>query len=162
MELFEFRVIELAQTKNQVLFLNQFDNAWRVIWTDGRPLPDPNDVDPRWNGYSVGKWTDDYTFVVDTVGFNDKTWIDDVGRPHSGDMRTEETFHRLDYDTLELSVKIDDPKMYTQPWMALDKFVLHRLPENFDIEEMICSPTETAEYNKIIGTPDALPAKEKK
>lgn len=162
MELFELRVIELAQTKNQVLLLNEFDNAWRIIWTDGRPLPDPNDVDPRWNGYSVGKWTDDYTFVVDTVGFNDKTWLDQAGRPHSSDLRTEETFHRLDSDTLELSVKIDDPKMYTQAWMGLDKFVLHRLPDNFDIEEMICSPTETAEYNKVIGTPDALPANEKK
>jgi len=155
MELYEFRVIELAQTKNQVLLLNEFDNAWRIIWTDGRPLPDPKDADPRWNGYSVGKWTDDYTFVVDTVGFNNKTWLDNVGRPHSGDMRVQETFHQADYDTLELSVKIDDPKMYAQPWMALNKFALHRQPDNFDIQEMICSPTETAEYNQSIGNPVA-------
>jgi hypothetical protein len=112
-------VLELAQTKNQVLFLNEFDNTWRIIWTDGRQLPDPKEADPRWNGYSVGKWVDDYTFVVDTLGFNDKTWLDNVGRPHTGDMRVEETFHRVDYDTLELSVKIDDPKFYTQPWLAL-------------------------------------------
>jgi len=68
-------------------------------------------------------------------------------------LRVLETFHRVNYDTLELSVKIDDPKMYTKPWMALDKFVLHRLPETFDMEEFFCVPSETATYNKIIGNP---------
>jgi len=151
MDLFELRVIEIAQTKNQMLFLAQFDDNWRVIWTDGRELP--KDPEPRWNGYSVGKWVDDYTFVVDTVGMDERTWVDNVGRPHSSDLRVQETFHRVNYDTLELSVKIDDPKMYTKPWMALDKFVLHRLPETFDMEEFFCVPSETATYNKIIGNP---------
>ena len=156
-ELFEFRVIELAQTKNQVLFLNQFYDNWRVIWTDGRELP--REPDPRWNGYSIGKWVDDYTFVAQTVGLDERTWLDNAGRPHSSDMRVEERFHRVDYDTLELSVNIDDPKMYTQPWQALNKFVLHRLPDDFDPEEFICSPSEVAEYNKSVGGPVAAPAK---
>jgi len=151
MELYEFRVIELAQTKNQMLFLNQFYDNWRVIWTDGRELP--KDPEPRWNGYSVGKWVDDYTFVVDTVGMDERTWLDNAGRPHSSDLRVEERFHRVDYDTLELTVTINDPKMYTEPWMGLNKFVLHRLPDNFDMEEFFCSPSETAAYNKLIGNP---------
>ena len=156
-ELFEFRVIELVQTKNQVLFLNQFYNNWRIIWTDGRELPGDSEP-PRWNGYSVGKWVDDYTLVVQTVGLDERTWLDNAGRPHSSDLRVEERFHRVDYDTLELTVSINDPKMYTQPWLALNKFVLHRLPGDFDPEEFICSPSEVAEYNKSVGSPVAAPA----
>jgi hypothetical protein len=159
-ELFEFRVIELAQTKNQVLLLNQFYDNWRVIWTDGRELPKDSDP-PRWNGYSVGKWVDDYTFVAQTVGLDERTWLDNAGRPHSSDLRVEERFHRVDYDTLELTVTLDDPKMYTQPWQALNKFVLHRLPDDFDTEEFICSPSEVAEYNKLVGNPAAAPAQGK-
>src|SRR6202790_714046 len=104
LELYELRTIELVQTANQVIYLNQFYGNWRVIWTDGRELP--KDPEPRWNGYSVGKWVDDYTFVVDTVGMDERTWLDNVGRPHSSDLHVQEVFHRADYDTLELSVKI--------------------------------------------------------
>jgi hypothetical protein len=157
MEFFEFRVIEINQAKNHVIVLNQYDNVWRTIWTDGRPLPDPNKVEARWYGYSVGSWVDDYTFVVRTTGLNQKTWLDNVGRPHSSDLTVEERFHRVDYDTLELTVTINDPKMYTQPWQGLNKFVLHRLPDDFDREEMICSASELADYNKFIGNPASVP-----
>ena len=64
----------------------------------------------------------------------------------------EERFHRVDHDHLELTVTIDDPKMYTKPWVALDKFVSELQPPNFDVREMICSPSEFAEYNKLIGS----------
>ena len=76
------------------------------------------DPEPRWYGYSVGKWVDDYTFVVQTVGMSDKTWLDNAGRPHSSELKVEERFHRVDQDHLELTVTIDDPKMYTKPWLA--------------------------------------------
>jgi hypothetical protein len=153
LELYELRLIELAQTKNQVIYLDQFYQNFRIIWTDGRPLP--KDPESRWFGYAVGKWTDDYTFEVDTVGMDDRTWLDNVGRPHSNDMRVHEVYHRLDNDTLELSVMINDPKFYTQPWVALNKFILHRMPDDFDMREFVCSVSETQEYNKQVGNPAA-------
>jgi len=156
MELFEFRVVEITQTKNQIILLHQFNDNWRIIWTDGRPFPDLNEAEPRWNGYSVGKWVDDYTFEADTVGMNEKTWLDNAGRPHSGDMKVQERFHRLDYDTLELTVTINDPKFYAQPWQALSKFVLHRMPDDYDIQEFFCSASQTADYNKLIGNPASV------
>jgi len=159
MELFELRTIELAQTANQVLYLNQWYGNWRTIWTDGRELP--KDPDPRWNGYSVGKWVDDYTFVVETVGMNSRSWLDHAGRPHSEDLRVEERFHRVDHDNMELTVTIDDPKMYTQPWLGLNKFPLHLLPSDFDMPELLCSPVDMAEYNRKFGN-SALPATPKK
>jgi hypothetical protein len=99
----------------------------------------------------VGQWVDDYTLVVQTVGMSEKTWIDNAGRPHSGELKVEERFRRVDHDHLELTVTINDPKMYTQPWLALNKFPLRLQPRGFDIREMYCSPSDIAEYNKVIG-----------
>lgn len=152
-DLFEFRVVEILQKTNQVVILNQYNDTWRIIWTDGRELP--QDAAPRWNGYAAGKWVDDYTFEADYVGMDPRTWLDNVGRPHSDALRVREEWHRVNNDTLELSVTIDDPKFYTQPWKAMDKFVLHRLPDAYDISEFICSATETAEYNRLVGKPVA-------
>ena len=159
MELFELRTFELVQTANQVIYLNQWYGNWRTIWTDGRELP--KDPDPRWNGYSVGKWVDDYTFVVETVGMNPRSWLDHAGRPHSDALRVEERFHRVDHDNMELTVKIDDPKMYTQPWLGINKFPLHLLPSDFDMPELLCSPIDMAEYNRRISN-SVLPSTPKK
>jgi len=148
-DLYEFRTTQIVQTPESVLMLYQFNRVWRVVWTDGREFP--KDPDPRWYGYSIGKWEDDYTFVVQTSGTDERTWIDRAGRPHSGDLRVEERFHRVDHDHLEMTVTIDDPKMYTKPWVAINKLSFDLQPPNFDIREMICSPAENANYNKLIG-----------
>ena len=150
-DLYELRTTQILQTPAKVGVLYQFGKVWRVIWTDGRELP--KDPEPRWYGYSVGKWVDDYTFVVQTSGTDERTWIDRAGRPHSSDLLVEEKFHRVDHDTLELTLTINDPKMYTKPWVATDKLQFKLQPSNFDVREMICSPSEFAEYNKIIGNP---------
>src|SRR5271169_4124395 len=118
LELFNLRAIQVWQNKSQVQIVYQNDQAWRNIWTDGRELP-KEVLEPRWYGYSVGKWTDDTTLVVDTVGLDTRTWLDNVGRPHSEDLKVEETFHRVNSDLTELSVTIIDPKYYTKPWVAL-------------------------------------------
>ena len=148
-DLYELRTTQVLQTPQSVVMLYQFGKIWRVIWTDGRELP--KDPEPRWFGYSVGKWVDDYTLVVQTSGMDERTWIDRAGRPHSADLRVEERFHRPDRDHLELTVTIDDPKMYTRPWVALDKLIFERQPPSFDIRETIWSPSEYVEYNKLIG-----------
>ena len=151
LELYDFREVEITQTKNQVLMLYELNANYRVIWTDGRPLP--KDADPRWFGYSVGKWADDYTFVVQTVGLNEKTWLDHAGRPHSADLMVEERYRRVDSDTIELTMNITDPKYYSKPWLALNKFVLHRLPDDYDWLEYVCAPSDILDYNAIVGDP---------
>ena len=151
MDLHEFRLIEITQNAAQVIILNQMFRTWRNIWTDGRELP--KNPEPRWYGYSVGKWVDDYTFVVQTIGLDERTWLDNAGRPHSNEMKVEERFHRIDHDNMELTVTINDPEMYTEPWMPLNKFPLRLQPRGFDIREMYCAPSDTAEYNQQIGDP---------
>lgn len=150
-DLYELRTTQILQTPQKLLVLYEFGRVWRVVWTDGREVP--KDPEPRWFGYSTGKWVDDYTMVVETSGTDERTWIDRAGRPHSADLRIEERFHRLDHDTLELTVTINDPKMYTKPWVALDRFHFRLQPDSFDVREMMCSPSEFKEYNKIIGIP---------
>ena len=149
--LFQLRTTQIAQTPEKVFILYEYDRVWRVIWTDGRELP--KDPEPRWFGYSVGKWVDDYTLVVETNGTDERTWVDHAGRPHTGDLRVEERFHRVDRNHLEWTVLIDDPKMYTKPWLAMDKFPMKLQPPDFDVREMICSPSDFAEYNKLVGSP---------
>jgi hypothetical protein len=150
-DLNQLRTTQILQTPLSVVLLYQFNRVWRVVWTDGRESP--KDAEPRWFGYSVGKWVDDYTLVVETTGTDDRTWLDHVGRPHSDQLHVEERFHRVDHDHLELTVTIDDPKMYTKPWVALDKFPMKLEPPSFDIREMICSPSEAALYNKLVAEP---------
>jgi len=157
--LFEFRPFQVVQTANQVLMMYQYQRVWRVIWTDGRELP--KDPDPRWYGYSIGKWEDDQTFVVQTSGLDERTWLDNAGDPHSSEMRVEERYHRVDHDTLEITVKIDDPKTYTAAWLARDKLRLKLLPANTDIMEMICAPSEAEEYKKVIANPATGPTPSK-
>jgi hypothetical protein len=150
-DLFSLKTMAIVQTPNYVLWLNQFYNVFRTIWTDGRELP--KDAVPRFYGYSVGHWEDDYTFVVDTVGLNERTWLDNVGRPHSDQLRVQERFHRPSRQILELTVTITDPKFYTKPWVAADKLIFHLLPADFDMGEMICSPQEMEEYKKQVANP---------
>jgi hypothetical protein len=147
--LFELRPFQVVQTENQVLMLYMFEKRWRVIWTDGRELP--VDPDPRWYGYSVGRWEDDSTFVVETVGMDDRTWLDNAGSPHSEDMRVEERYHRVNRTTMELTVTIDDPTTYTTAWTPRDKLPLRLLPPDTDLMEMIPSASEAARYRENMG-----------
>jgi hypothetical protein len=150
-DLYELRTTQIYQTPLKILMLYTFGRVWRVIWTDGRELP--KDPEPRWYGYSVGKWVDDTTLLVETNGLDERTWIDRAGRPHSSDLHVEERFHRVDHDHLEISVTINDPQMYTKSWVALDKMRFELQPDDFDVREMICSPSEYREYNKEVGDP---------
>jgi hypothetical protein len=148
--LYELRPFQIVQTSNQVLILYMFEKRWRVIWTDGRPLP--TNPDPRWYGYSVGRWIDDSTFVVQTVGTDDRTWVDNAGNPHSNTLRTEERYHRADQQTMELTVTLDDPVVYTKPWTAVDKLPIKLMPNGTDLMEMIPSASEAAAYRRVIAS----------
>jgi hypothetical protein len=104
---------KLVQTPGALIMLFEAYHSWRQIFTDGRPLPEERD--PAWFGYSVGKWEGD-TLSVETVGLNEKTWLDDRGHPHSDALRILERFRRPDFGHMRVQVTINDPKAYTKPW----------------------------------------------
>jgi hypothetical protein len=150
-DLYELRVTQIVQYPEKVLVLYTYGRVWRVIWTDGRDFP--KDPEARWFGYSIGKWVDDTTLLVETRGVDDRTWIDRAGRPHSLDMVVKEWFHRVDGNHLQLSIQIDDPKMYTKPWMAMYKMPFDLRPPDFDVREMIYAPSDVEEYNRLLADP---------
>jgi hypothetical protein len=148
-DLHDLRAIQIVQAPKKTLVVYENDQVWRSVWTDGRDFP--RITEPRWYGYSTGKWMDDYTFVVETTGLDERTWIDNAGRPHTKDLRVEEQFHRVNHDLMQLTLTIIDPKYYTKPWNALDKYPLRLQTESFDIREMVCSESEAEIYNKEIA-----------
>jgi hypothetical protein len=127
---------KIIQTPGVIAVLYEVDNTHRQIYTDGRPLP--VDPQPAWGGYSVGRWDGD-TLIVDAAGFNDDTWLDTAGHPHSEAMRVQERFHRRDFGHMDLTVTVDDPKMYTRPFTFTVTELL--LPDT-DILESVCNENE--------------------
>jgi hypothetical protein len=131
---------KIIQTPGVILMLYEVETTFRQIFTDGRKqLTDPQQ--PSWMGYSVGKWegANADTLVVDTVGFNDLSWLDARGHGHSEDMRVEERFHRRDFGHLEVGVTITDPKTFTRP--VTIQFVEELLPDT-DLLEHYCLEAE--------------------
>jgi hypothetical protein len=117
----EIRSMTIAAPQNRTFILLNFGNVWREIWTDGRALPTnvggrgPDALDPTYNGYAVGHWEDDYTFVVETTGMDPETWATETGYPHSVDAVVTERFHRSSKNDLTVTTTMVDPKLYTRP-----------------------------------------------
>jgi hypothetical protein len=105
---------EVVHTPKYTLLLYEYDHWVRRVYTDGRPLP--ADPDLLWMGTSVGRWENDSTFRVETVGFNEKTWLDRLGHAHSSELKVTERFRRINRDRLELDITMEDPKALAKPW----------------------------------------------
>jgi len=115
--------MRVIQTPSDVVeFFERDLHTWRDIWTDGRKLPSPADAESRYYGYAIGKW-DGNKFVVSSNGFDDRTWLDWYGSPHSDQMLLDETFRRVDPSHLEWTITVTDPKVYTKPWVSNTKLL---------------------------------------
>ncbi|MGA2879557.1 MAG: hypothetical protein ABSG13_11455 [Bryobacteraceae bacterium] len=129
---------KIVQTPDLIVFLYESRTIYRQIFTDGRPLPlDPN---PTWQGYSVGHWDGD-TLVVETAGFNGKTWLDMAGHPATESMHLTERFTRRDLGHMDVQFTIDDPKAYAKPWTVSTK--IHLVPDD-ELIEHICEENNKA------------------
>jgi hypothetical protein len=124
---------KIVQTPELVVILYEAATIFRQIFVDGRALP--KDPQPSWMGYSVGRWDGD-ALVVETVGFNDQTWLDGAGHPHSEEMRLTERFRRTDVGHMTIDVAINDPKTYTKPLTYVQPQIL--LPDT-DLLEYVCA-----------------------
>ena len=124
---------QIVQTPKEILMIFEYDHTVRQIFMDGRPHPE--DITPSYMGHSIGKWDGD-TLVVDTVGFNEKTWLDRDGHPHSDQLHVTERFHRLDRDNMTMDLTMDDPKALAKPWKSTLYF---QLKPDWDIMELVCT-----------------------
>ena len=104
---------KVVHTPKLLVLLYEVNAMYRQIFIDGRPFPE--DMNPTWNGYSVGRWEGD-TLVVETRGFRDAMWIDMSGSPMGESATMTERLRRTNYGTLDVEITVDDPKVYTRPW----------------------------------------------
>ena len=142
------RLYRIIQSPNVIALLYEL-GPFRQIYTDGRPLPqDPN---PTWMGYSVGHWERD-TLVVESAGFNDRTWLDMVGHPHSEHLRVTERFHRVDFGHMQVQVIYDDPETLTKP-LAVSVGVNYAA--DTDMLEYVCNENEK-DTPHLVGTAKAV------
>ena len=128
---------KIVQAPRQMVIMYEGDGTHRQVYTDGRGLPKEIEQ-PAWQGYSTGRWEGD-TLVVETAGFNDRTWLDIVGHPHSEALHITERYHRVDFGHMQVEVAYDDPQMYTKPFTI--RYAEELLPDT-DILEFVCNENE--------------------
>jgi hypothetical protein len=125
-------MMKIVQTPALIVILNA-DLTYRQIFLDGRALE--TSPSPSWMGYSVGHWEAD-TLVVESFGFNDRTWLDTTGHPHTEALRMTERYRRRDFGHLELEVTLQDPAVYARPWTVAVKA---ELAADTELLEYVCN-----------------------
>jgi hypothetical protein len=137
-------MMKIVQTPALIVILNP-DLTNRQIFMDGRKLEsDPN---PSWMGYSVGRFDGD-TLVVENNGYNDRTWLDHDGHPHTEALRIMERYRRRDFGHLDIDVTLSDPKAYTKPWTVSVKA---ELAPDTEMIEFVCGEKNTTSLEHWVG-----------
>jgi len=138
---------KIIHTPKETLILYEEFVDFRQVFTDGRALP--KDPEPAWFGYSIGRWENGTirgtpeAFVVETRGYNDKSWLDDDGHPHSDALHTIERFRRSDFGHMTVELTIDDPKAYVKPWSTTIHFDL--VPDT-ELIESVCENNKDPQH----------------
>lgn len=110
-----FEIVVMPELERAFIFEIGGPHSYRIVYMDGRQHPE--DLTPSYYGHAIGWWEGD-TLVVDSVGFNERTWMDAQGLVRTTQLHQIERFTRVDFDTLNYDVTIDDPGVYTEPWTA--------------------------------------------
>jgi hypothetical protein len=139
--------MEFIHLPNRTLQFFEVYHTHRTIWTDGRGLPE--DPEPRWLGYSVGTWEGD-TFIVESSGFDERSWLDTQGHQHSEAMSVVEHYRRLSHGSLEVTLTIDDPQTYTEVWVTTATV---SLSPGTEMGEYFCVPSDEALYRSTVREP---------
>ncbi len=130
---YPFQMIQLPD--RVVVLYEGGSHMYRTIFVDGRPHTSGDKLNPTWMGESIGHWDDKDTLVVDTVGFNGRTWLDYVGHPATEKLHVIEKYRRPDFHTMSYEATIDDPMAYAKPWTTSFKIPFK---EGWEILEYVC------------------------
>lgn len=147
-----FRPIDTIHLPDRIVQLFEYGRFWRVIWTDGRKLPE--DEGPFWYGYSVGQWEGD-TLVVQSVALDGRAWLDEWGTPFSDEAKITERWRKVDATTLQLTITVDDPRTYTKPWTSNPR-TLQLQPKgspNGELLDMVFAPMDEKAFNERVRNP---------
>jgi hypothetical protein len=138
-------ILEMRDLQRVYIFDNGGPHTFRTIYTDGRAHP--ADLAPSYYGHSVGRWEGD-TFIVDSVGFNEKMWIDRGQAPHTEKLHIVEKFTRTDMNSMNYELTVEDPGAYTATWSRTSQM---RYSANAELFEFICQDNNLAP-ELLVGT----------
>lgn len=143
---FAGRPFEFIQTPTQIVQIFEWTRGMRQIFMDGRKIPP--DADPRYYGYAVGHF-DGSNLIVDSAAYSDTTWLDMAGDPHSEDMTMHEVFAHPDAMTMNLTMTINDPKIYAKPLVSKTPMIFQlQLPKGLvELREEYCVPSAEQSFN---------------
>ncbi len=151
------RLLEFVHTDGRILQLLQRGRTLRELWMDGRELPVGENLDnigPAWYGHSVAEWQAD-TLVVNTVGMDDRAWLDAVGHVKSFTARIEERYRRIGPNRIEHRMVLYDPEFYTEPYVAYTRYFEREPAERITyfgwyglfsgVTDLLCAPMNAVE-----------------
>ena len=132
---YQMEIIQQPEHKRLIMIFEGATHIWREIYMDGRKFPEGDELNPTYLGYSVGRMENPDTLVVENKGFNENSWLDYFGHPHTDKMEVVERWTRPNKQTLHYEATVNDPGAYKQPFtMAWD------IPwrEGGELPEYIC------------------------
>jgi hypothetical protein len=135
--------MEVLQTAGQVTITSEYQAISRRIWTDGRKHPPEDELDPTYNGHSIGHWEKD-VLVVDTVGLRGDTVFDQIGLMHSDKMRLTERFFQETPGVLVDEITVIDPDVFEAPWKIVKRYGYR--PE-LSLQEFVCENNRNVDAN---------------
>lgn len=147
---------KFVQTPDAVYILHEVGEQFRVVRLNSKH---PDDPDPQYWGDSIGWYENGDTLVIDTIGFNDKSWLDQLGHPHTDKLHVIERYKYVDAKTMELDAIIDDPGAYNKPFPAHRNFTRPGIP--FMQNPWVCSTRENQHHKDEVNTPAVPPASKK-
>jgi hypothetical protein len=142
-----------VQTADAVYILHEQGEQFRVVRLNSKH---PEDPDPQYWGDSIGWYQGRDTFVVDSVGFNDRSWLDQLGHPHTDKLHVIELYKLVDKDHIQLDMTIDDPGAYTKPFPSQRNFTRPNVP--FMQNPWVCSTRENQEHFDNLAKPAMTPS----
>jgi hypothetical protein len=154
------RPFMVTKMDDSMIMMFEWYHLWRQVWTDGRKLPAWDTVGPYWYGYSVGSSKGD-EFQIQTVGMDNRAWMDNWGTAFSEAINLVEHWKRVDHDTLKLKLTINDPMIYSEPWTTREityKYQPKGTP-NGELYEVIFAPIDEQTFNNNVRDPGAYGAK---
>jgi hypothetical protein len=113
---YQMEIIQMPEHKRIIMIFEGATHVWREIYLDGRAFPEGDALNPTYLGYSIGRWQDKDTLIVETRGFNENSWLDYFGHPHTDLMKVTEKWTRPNKQTLHYEARVEDPGAYTAPF----------------------------------------------
>ncbi len=135
---YHMEIIQLPEHNRILMIFEGATHVWREIYTDGRKFPEGDALNPTYLGYSVGRWQDKDTLIVENKGFNENSWLDYFGHPHTDRMEVTERWTRPNKGQLRYEATVNDPGAYTRPFTLMWDNITWDADLTPELPEYIC------------------------